>query len=271
VDPRSPVTRNLNLFRERFDLPLLSLLIACPTPSPGETGEPEDELSEACGTEERVVTFETEDGLTLEADYAPAAAEGAPAIVLFHMNPERYDRRGYTKAVRASLAERGALLNVDRRGAGGSEGSARDAFEGEGGRLDMEAAVDFLLGRECSPDPERLFLVGASNGTTSVYDYMVAGRGDLPFPAAVVFLSPGSYTENQFPLEPVQADRGWSLSFPMLWIYPETEPYSDDFVADAPGAWKFVRHGDEHGTDMFDEGVLESATMTEILAWVEAI
>ena len=190
------------------------------------------------------------------------------------MVPPGNDRTGYPERVRDGLADEDvAVLNVDRRGAGGSGGVAEDAYFGEGGRLDVEAAVRFALdpARECEVNDAAVTLIGASNGTTSVYDYVVAGDDSLPFPAAVVFMSPGQYTEAQFPLEPNQDDRQWSLSFPILWLYPTNEPYSNAFVPDAPGAWSFVERGTRHGTGMFDGADLEDQTVTDIKAWVAAI
>jgi pimeloyl-ACP methyl ester carboxylesterase len=238
-------------------------------------GDDDDAVEDAsCGASEEVVTFSTSDGVTLEADWRPASQPGRGVVVLVHMVPPSNDRTGYPPRVRDALAEEDvAILNIDRRGAGGSGGVAEDAYFGEGGRLDVEAAVRFALdpARGCAVNPDALVLVGASNGTTSVYDYVVAGDEDLPFPAAVAFLSPGQYTEAQFPLEPNQADRGWSLSFPILWLYPTNEPYSNAFVPDAPGAWSFVERGNQHGTRMFNGANLEDLTVDDLRAWIAAV
>jgi pimeloyl-ACP methyl ester carboxylesterase len=132
----------------------------------------------------------------------------------------------------------------------------------------VQAAVTYALAQ--GADENRLVLVGASNGTASVFDYVV-DVGDLPQAAAVILMSPGSYTENQNVFPPNQADWGWNLSFPFLWLFPTTEPYSQAFVPDAPGAWKFVENGSQHGTNMFDEASLEESTLAEIVAWAAAV
>jgi len=249
-------------------------LAGCPSGS-GDDDDATDALNDAnCGADEEVVTFTTSDDVTLEADWRPASEAGRGVVVLFHMVPPQNDRRGYPEHVRDQLADEDvAILNVDRRGAGGSGGNPQDAYFGEGGLRDMEAAVSFALdpARECDPNPDALTLVGASNGTTSVYDYVVAADEDLPFPAAVIFMSPGQYTEAQYPLEPNQDDRQWSLSFPMLWLYPTNEPYSNAFVPDAPGAWSFVERGTRHGTSMFDGTQLEDDTVADMREWIAAV
>jgi len=246
----------------RFFLLMVLLLVGCPSASP----EPDSDPAPA---DEAVVTFTTADGETLEADWYAADAAGSGAVVLFHMIPPNNDRTGYPSALREALHAQGvSVLNVDRRGAGGSTGSAPAAYEGPGGLLDVQAAVTYAT--EHGADPEKLVLVGASNGTTSVYDYVVARAAGFPQAAAVVFMSPGTYTENQNDFAPTQAEWDVSLSFPFLWLYPTTEPYAQAFVPDAPGAWKFVEDGQQHGTNMFDGGELETSTKAELTAWVAA-
>ncbi len=239
-------------------LPFVVVLAGCPSVDPAPEGE-------------SVVTFETSDGETLEADWFPAESDGAGVVVLLHMIPPSNDRTGYPPRVREALHELGVnVLNVDRRGAGGSTGDAEAAYEGPGGQLDVEAAATYAF--EQGADPDRMVLVGASNGTTSVFDYVVGRDGSVfPTPAAVVLMSPGTYTENQHAFPTEQADWLWNLSWPWLWLYPTDEPYSEAFVPDAPGAWRFVQDGTEHGTNMFDGGDLEESTLSEITAWVEAV
>ncbi|MCO4768582.1 MAG: hypothetical protein KDA24_01035 [Deltaproteobacteria bacterium] len=261
-----------------FWIGFLSLfLVGCPTGGDDDDASNDDDAATNdanCGADEEVVSFTTSDGVDLEADWRPASEPGRGVLVLFHMIPPQNDRTGYPERVRDAFAEEDvAILNVDRRGAGGSGGDAEDAYFGDGGRLDVEAAVSFALDSErgCDVNPDALVLVGASNGTTSVYDYVVEGDDDLPFPAAVIFMSPGQYTEAQNPLEPNQDDRQWSLSFPILWLYPTNEPYSNAFVPDAPGAWSFVERGQQHGTSMFSGANLEDLTVTDMRAWIAAV
>ena len=216
-----------------------------------------------CGGAEAEVELRTSDGEVLIADWRPAAVAGAPAVVLLHMVPPSWDRSSWPGRVRRELGEAGwGVLTVDRRGAGQSTGEARDAYEGEGGRLDVEAAVAFLLGVDCAVDPDRLGLVGASNGTTPVNDYANGRDAELPAAAANVFMSPGTYTENQFVIDP-----SVDLGRPLLWLYPTNEPWSGAFLEGAPSGWRFVERGEVHGTQMLDGGELEAETVGELTAF----
>ncbi|MFT4621389.1 MAG: alpha/beta superfamily hydrolase [Myxococcota bacterium] len=219
-----------------------------------------------CTADVSKVTFATEDGETLAADHHVAATPGSGAVILFHMIPPSNDRSGYPKRVRDALADLGvSVLNVDRRGAGRSTGDPAAAYTGEGGRLDMEAAVRYLLDPDagCSVDPSRLLLVGASNGSTSVHDYTAAHAGDLPDPRALVWMSPGTYTEAQ-----VAVSGSATEQTPLLWLYPTNEPYSDAFVGQAAD-WEFTQRGAVHGTQMFDGSALEDDTVADVAAWTE--
>ncbi|MEM9865011.1 MAG: alpha/beta fold hydrolase [Myxococcota bacterium] len=192
-----------------------------------------------CIASAEVVRFETSDGVELEADrYEPSTPSGL-GVVLLHMIPPSNDRSNYPAAFIDALSERCALvLNVDRRGAGGSAGSARDAYTGDSGVLDAVAAVAHLRERGA----ERIAIVGASNGTTTLLDYVAS---DAPDPVAAVFLSGGTYTENQHPLSSLGA-------VPALFLYPPGEASWNErdgngrdtrtFESVSPGA---------HGTRLF--------------------
>ncbi len=224
------------------------------------------------GCESRIdeVRFDTSDGVTLVADHHIAAEPGKGAVVLLHMIPPSWDRSSYPPRVRRAIADLGpSVLNVDRRGAGASGGVAEDAYVGPGGLADVEAAVRFLTAPDaaCPIDPAKLVIVAASNGTTSALDYAVAADASLPRPAAMVWMSPGTYTESQ---NRITDHRAVLDEIPLLWLYPTNEPYSDDFTDSAPSAWSFVQRGEVHGTQMFDGGTLEEATMTDLIAWVES-
>ncbi len=243
-------------------LPLIVILLTgCPTEEPTPPGDL------PCDADEAVVEVETEDDVTLVADYQPAATSGRGAVVLLHMIPPSNDRSGYPTRVREAIQDLDlSVLNLDRRGAGDSEGSALDAYEGDGGRLDVEAAVRFLLDDAvpCAVDPDRLVLVGASNGSTSVMDYLAEHDAALPDPAAAVWMSPGSYTENQ---NAISDHRAMLEATPLLWLFPTNEPYSNGFI-DARGPdWEFVERGPMHGTRKFDGGDLEDNTVQELLDW----
>lgn len=229
------------------------------------------DVSPTCDRTERVVSLETTDGVTLAADYRPGAAPDAPAIVLLHMIPPSWDRTSYPPRVRQALAATGAaVLNVDRRGAGASTGEPRDAYEGAGGRLDVEAAVRFLLADEACPvDAARLMVVGASNGTTSALDYAVGHDASLPTPARVAWLSPGTYTENQTTIE---AHREALDALPLLIVRPDDEPWSERFDDATPAAWSIVTVPDgAHGTQNFDDGAREAVQLPALVDWAAAL
>lgn len=222
-----------------------------------------------CGDRE-VVTFQTADEITLTADLLPAETADRPAVVLLHQIPPHFDRTSYPERVLNSIAALNVtVLNLDRRGAGDSPWDTPvDAYEGPGGLLDVEAAVRFLIDSErpCAIDRDALTLIGASNGTTSVLDYTLAHAEDLPDTAKLIWLSPGTYTENQQPL----ADHRELLNaLPILWIFPDSEPWSLDFGESAPDIWRFVEiEGGGHGTANFDDGALEEQQLGEILGWI---
>ena len=232
------------------------LAVGCASAEPGPEA--------ACGGAGAEVALATADGEVLTADWWPAPAQGAPAVVLVHMIPPTWDRSSWPGRARRALADEGwAVLTIDRRGAGGSTGDPEAAYEGDGGRRDLDAAVRFLVDATCGVDSERLALVGASNGTTSVNDYAASHDATLPDAAANVFLSPGAYTENQ---NLVAANLG--LGGALLWMYPTDEPWSEGFRDAAPDGWRFVQRGLEHGTQMLDGGELEDATLADLTAFL---
>ena len=200
-----------------------------------------------------VVQLSTEDGLTLEADFYVEGASGGPVLALFHMIPPSNDRSNYgPEPIEAFLDAGFSVLNVDRRGAGGSEGNARDAYEGPNGLLDVAAAVSFLSAHACAFDMARLGLVGASNGTTSVLDYTVAADTDeaRQSPAAIVFLTGGGYTENQ---NRIINRRAALDELPIQFVYSTAErAWSVGFEEGAAEPWQFNEYADgAHGTRMF--------------------
>ncbi|CAN0456246.1 unnamed protein product, partial [Ectocarpus fasciculatus] len=88
------------------------------------------------------ISLETRDGVALVADYYPAEAAGASALLLLHMNPSGgFTRADWPSDLIGPFVDDGwTVLNLDRRGSGGSDGAARDAHTGEWGRYDVEAA-----------------------------------------------------------------------------------------------------------------------------------
>jgi len=232
-------------------------------------GPPTDPSSVHCGGAEVTIEIITADDVRLVADLWPADSSDRGAVILLHMKPPDNDREDYPEHVREAMADLDlTVINVDRRGAGSSEGDPDDAYEGPGGLLDVEAAVAVLADPSfgCPVDLEQLALVGASNGTTAALDYTVEHEPGLPTPSALVWLSPGPYTENQ---NGVDEHRELLETLPILWIYPEAEGWADDFIAGAPETWQFIEWGEEHGTDMFDGGALETVVVRDILAWLD--
>lgn len=247
-----------------------------PTIDAGQAGGAQPDAGEAdvsdtrpCVRDARVVRFDTSDGVTLEADLE-LHDDAGPAVVLVHMIPPGNDRSSYPPRVRDAVGATGVhVLNLDRRGAGGSGGEARDAYEGEGGRLDIEAAVRFLsaLPASCGVDLSRLYLVGASNGTTSVLDYALSHDESLPDVSRMVWLSPGTYTENQHAIDDSLMELA---SMRLLIVRPDSEDYAERFIEQQPAGWDILTlEAGQHGTRNFDEGALEAqqlGAMTEFLA-----
>lgn len=234
----------------------------------GSESESESESEiHVCEVVQEVVHFDTDDGVTLEADVWTAGASGGPAVVLLHMIPPGNDRSNYPSDFIAALNERGlTVLNLDRRGAGGSEGDPKEAFRGTNGALDAKAAVDFLSTIQCRPDMARMAIVGASNGTTTALDYTVlAATAGLTAPAALVFLTGGSYTEHQNSID----DHSELLApLPILFEYASNESeWAVQWIGVKDANWVFderdVKSG--HGTHMFKADPLSIEFVAEFI------
>lgn len=211
-----------------------------PTPAP-EMPVPEPEGRPAV----EVVTLQTRDGVSLEADFYAVDEPGGPAFVLLHMIPPNNDRTNWPVRFVNDLRDEGwAVLRLDRRGAGGSEGTATEAYTGPNGKFDVEAGALFLADRGYGA----LALIGASNGTTSALDYATwAGDNDRPVPVAIGFMTGGSYTEAQTAMD-VLGD------VPSVFTYSTAErDWSEDQRPLDPGTWSFLEYADgAHGTRMFE-------------------
>lgn len=227
-------------------------------PEPGENpsgGEP------ACVAQDgQQVQLRTRDGIELMARYYSSGHLNSKAVVLLHMIPPYHDLNNYTPAFIQELRERGFdVINVNRRGAKGSQGSAKDAHQGPLGWLDAQAGVQFLLDSPCKNDPSRIAMVGASNGTTTMIDYNIRAhhevRADQPKAKAVVFLSGGSYTENQHSIE-TQLDALGPI--PALFAYPQNEAEWNLGIKELAqnkdvACWQFEQYDtDAHGTFLFE-------------------
>ncbi|MGK0359471.1 MAG: pimeloyl-ACP methyl ester carboxylesterase [Bradymonadia bacterium] len=210
-----------------------------------------------------VVDFMTDDGVRLVADFAPA---GPRVTILLHMIPPSNTRSNYPGAFIDALNARGiSVLNVDRRGAGDSDGDARDAYMGPNGWLDAKAARDFVLATGCAIDPARVTIVGASNGTTTALDYAIEAPADAQ-PAALVLLTGGGYTEGQYRI----ADQRARLdALPILFVFSTAERgWSAEFAGlMAAPSWQFIEYADgAHGTRMFG-AVPES--IAAVAEWID--
>ena len=237
--------------------------------SPKEA-DPQDTTGSKCTGTESVVKFKTSDNVELEADYWQASKEGQGVVVLFHMVPPTFNRTSYPQRVRKAIHDMGLnVLNVDRRGAGNSGGTASQAYTGLTARLDMEAALRFLGRAACGFDSKNILLVGASNGSTSVLDHTV-NRSDsiLPDPKALLFFSPGSYTETQ---NKIRDHLATLKTLPILFLYPTNEAsYSKGFDDGTSSVWSFFEiQGGQHGTQNFDNGALEAKALPEFLKWIK--
>jgi pimeloyl-ACP methyl ester carboxylesterase len=254
----------------RHFLALTTLLLACTGQPPVDTEipDPDTETDQSlCIAGQEVVQIATQDGVTLAADFASTGEQGAALAILLHMRPPNNDRSNFPPAFIQALNDTGFhVLNVDRRGAGGSDGVAEEAYTGVGGQLDVTAAVDFATTHPCAPNMDRLVLIGASNGTTAALDYTVtAAAASKPKPAAMVFLTGGGYTENQHNI----AGQTDSLNtLPLLFVFSTAErDWSTAFdTVTAPTSWLFMEYlNGDHGTRLFD---VEPNSIQTIVDWV---
>ncbi len=197
-----------------------------------------------------VVTFQTSDTLTLEADYCPAGKDGAPVVVLLHMIPPHHDRTNYPPAFRAKLQDAGfTVLNVDRRGGGKSEGVAKEAYTGPKGKEDLIAARAFLRAKEPKADHDRWACVGASNGTTTCLDGAAhaAATDGVAGPRALVFLTGGKYTETNTALKGSAA-----AALPVFFTFNEQEKAWSESHRGGSTTWEHVAWSPGgHGTKAF--------------------
>jgi pimeloyl-ACP methyl ester carboxylesterase len=259
-----------------WSLLLLPLALACgekdgddgePTDDPGSGAVDADGDTDGDGTDAGTDTtpagevgFQTADGVDLVADWYPASQPDRPAVLLLHMIPPSWDRTSWPEGFISALqAEDWAVLVVDRRGSGDSGGSARDAYEGQGGRHDVDACVDFLGGEGAGG----LAIIGASNGTTSMIDFVVrTGDGGALVPSALTFMTGGTYTENQSSMEEVAA-----VGVPAMFTFStEERAWSVAQEPLDPGSWAFSEYGaGDHGTKMFAAAPEVSADIVSFL------
>ena len=225
---------------------------------------PDSAQCEASG-EAVPVSLTTEDGLTLEADFHGAGTVGGPAVLLLHMIPPSNDKSNYPPEFIAALVDAGySVLNVNRRGAGNSQGVAEEAYEGPSGVLDAIAAHAFLTEDGCQAEGTAVSFVGASNGTTTTIDFTVASDpGDRP--PSLVLLSPGGYTENQNSV----ADNVDVLApLPIFFGYPDDEAdWPEANAVHDTGSWEQHEYeGGRHGSGLFSS---HPDIVGEIVAFIQ--
>ncbi len=232
----------------------IALVGACSDSAPGSDSGPDTDAATACEAAGPVpITLTTDDGLDLVADLYTSATIGQPGVILLHMIPPGNDRSNYgAEFIEPLLASGFQVLNINRRGASPSDGSATDAYQGPNGKLDAKAAYDYLTSHVCAVPPTAIAIVGASNGTTTMLDFAVYAAGDIEVegPVALTFLSGGTYTENQHDVSDVLEDIG---NTPAYFAYPPSEAsWNDDVETIAGPSWQFVEYAPgAHVTNLF--------------------
>lgn len=155
---------------------------AAPAPSAVEAPPPRD------------VTFTTTDGVTIAATLRPAPRVDAPAVILVH---QVSSTRAEWAPLIARLEAEPAIttLAIDLRGHGASTHGASGNLDWQtfddaawaATRLDVLAAVAFLMGPDSRVAPASLAAVGSSIGSSAV----IAAAAEEPRLTTLVTLSPG--------------------------------------------------------------------------------
>ncbi len=235
---------------------ILALALACTQPEPLDSVQPYEPWKPEGG---QVVSLSARDGVTIEADLYAASSADRPALVLVHMDPSSGAHRGNWPGefLQLLVDSDWNLIVPDRRGAGGSEGVATDAFETVAGAWDIEACVLEL------PEATSLGLVAASNGTTSMIDYAaMASDEGWTAPETLTFVSVVGSTTNNHAIGDVPATTA-HFAFP-TGEADNNEPWQ----AANPGSWTFQEYDPgAHGTRMF-ENTPELAP--DLHAWLDS-
>jgi len=232
------------------------LLLAGCTTTPGDddddTGDDDTGSDDDTGDDDTceppaggVIQLQTQDGVTIVADYYPSTHCPAPGVVLLHMIPPQWDRTSWPAGFITQLNGNGWTVIVpDRRGAGESGGVAEDAYQGPNGKFDVDACVARLAEDGYAGD---LAIIGASNGTTSMVDYAAwAATTRAPEPDLLGYMSGGGYTTAQTAIADVPP-------VPAFFAYPTSEAtWHVAQEAHDPGTWDWFEYDPgDHGTLLF--------------------
>ncbi len=252
----------------QFALASFVVFAACssdsPSSSPVDATQSGDSTALGCSIGETMeLTLHTDDGVALAADLYVSSTLNSPTVILLHMIPPSNSKANYPPAFAQAIQSRGmTVLNVNRRGAPGSEGVAVDAYTGPSGKLDAKAAYDFLR-TQCGSSSYAI--VGASNGTTTAIDFAVfAGETDgVDAPQAIVALSGGPYTESQNRI----SDKLSSLPNAAYFAYPESEAMWNIGIRSLNSSWLFQSYSPgAHGTGLLSSNPEIVGTLVEFLA-----
>lgn len=198
----------------------------------------------------RVVSFRTEDGVTIAASFYEAARVPAPAVILLHMQTRS---REDWQAVASRLADAGIhALALDFRGHGAS---GRGLPAADGGPdysrwvLDVKAACAFLRAR---PDLVRAASLGIAGASIGANVALAAAAAD-PAIRSLALLSPGL---NYHSLRADAAMRTYGAR-PALLVAATNDPYALRSVrelATLGGGPRETRTPENagHGTTMLD-------------------
>lgn len=215
-------------------------------------------MQKAIDFSDRVVTFETTDGITIEADYYPvkvAPHKKTPVAILIHMYPA--DRSSWKSFVPALRKAGVAALAYDIRGKGGSIKPAdkklkegydnRDPAHFKDAWKDVEAAKTWL-GKQKNIDVGRTILIGASIGCSIALEQASLD----PKIKGVVCLSPG---EHYMGVDSIAHIKKCS-TVPILLLSPEGEFEAVRNLVKASGgsakARKYPGGREHHGTGLLE-------------------
>ncbi|MBK8268482.1 MAG: alpha/beta fold hydrolase [Planctomycetes bacterium] len=208
---------------------------------------------------DRVVTFNSPDGVTVVGDYYPLRVESgqlSPAVILIHMYPKN---RASWKAFAGQLRDKGmSVLAYDIRGNGDSvkpeslklaEGyKSKTPAHFQNASLDVMGALDFLRQLEYI-DMSRVALVGASIGCSISLD-AATRTNDI---RGIVCLSPGV---DYFGVDSLSHIKTCASYTPILLLSPEGEFEAVQKLAEAGGAkvetGKYEGGREYHGTNLLD-------------------